>query len=83
MAFAFPVLYLQSGYHGSDPGVLVSRLLTVFTKALELFRKHADKGYHKEAVVRAKEFVKVMTHRQPDIHSRLSQAMADMIALNR
>ena len=41
----------------------------VFTKALELFRKHAKKGYHKEAVVRADEFVKVMSHKQSDIYS--------------
>ena len=82
--FCLPcALFAQSGYHGSDPGILVSCPLTVFTKALELFCKHADIGYHKEAVVRADEFVKVMSHKQPDIRSRLSQAKADMIALNR
>ena len=79
-----PSLYsAQSGYHGSDPGILVSRPMTTFTKALELLRKHAEKGYHKEAVVRADDFVRVMTHKQMDIRSRLSQAMADTIALNR
>ena len=44
--------FAQSGYHESDPGMLVNRRMTTFTKALELLRKHAEKGYHKEAVVR-------------------------------
>ena len=80
MAFAFPA---SSGYRGSDPGILVSRPLTAFTKALELLRRHVDKQYHKDAVIRADEFVKVMTHQQSDIRSQLNQAMADRIASNR
>ena len=56
--FCLPcVLFASSGYHGSDPGVLVSRLLTAFAKALELFRKHAHKGYHKVAVIGSEEFL--------------------------
>ena len=82
--FCLPcVLFASSGYHGSDPGVLVSRPLTAFAKALELFCKHADKGYHKEAVIGSEEFLKVMTNQQPDIRNRLSQAMADRVASNR
>ena len=54
----------------------------MFGKALELLRKHADKGYHKDAVVKSDEFVRVMTHQQPDIRSQLNQAMADKIASN-
>ena len=82
--FCLPcVLFVSVGYHGSGPGVLVSRPLTVFGKALELLRKHADKGYHRDAVVKSDEFVRVMTHQQPDIRSQLNQAMADKIASNR
>ena len=81
--FCLPcILFASSEYHGSDPGVLVSRPLTAFAKALELFRKHADKGYHKEAVIGSEEFLKVMTNQQPDIRNRLSQAMADRVASN-
>ena len=59
--FCLPcTLFAQSGYHGSDPGILVCCPMT-FTKALELLRKHAEKGYHKETVVRADDLVKVMT----------------------
>ena len=50
--FCLPrVLFCSSGYHGSDPGVLVSQPLTAFHKVLELFHKHAEKGYHKDAVI--------------------------------
>ena len=38
---------------------IVSRPLTTFTKALELLHKHANKGYHKEAIVRSEEFLSV------------------------
>ena len=82
--FCLPcVLFASSEYHRSDPGVLVSRPLTTFTKALELLHKHADKGYHKEAIVRSEEFLSVRTHQQPDIRSRLNQAMAEKVASNR
>ena len=57
--------------------------MTTFTKALELLHKHADKGYHKEAIVRSEEFLSVMTYQQPDIRSRLNQAMAEKVASNR
>lgn len=81
--FCLPcVLFATRGYHGSDPGVLVSRPMTTFTKALELLRKHADKVYHKLAVVRAEEFLKVMRNQQPPIHTRLNQAMADRVRAN-
>ena len=76
------VPFASSEYRGSDPGVLVSRPLTTYTKALEMLHKHADKGYHKEAIVRSEEFLSVMTHQQLDIRSQLNQAMADMMASN-
>ena len=82
--FCLPcVLFASVGYHGSGPGVLVSRPLTVLGKTLEFLRKHADKGYHRDAVVKSDEFVRVMTHQLPDIRSQLNQAMADKIASNR
>ena len=73
-------LFAISGYHGSSPGVLVSPLLTAFNKALEVLRKHADKNHHKLAIVRADEFKKTMTNQQP---SRLNQALAERVAINR
>ena len=82
--FCLPcVLFASSGYRGSDPGVLVNRPLTVFTKALEILRKHTEKGYNKQAVVGCEEFMQMMRHEQPDIRSRLSQTLKDRVASNR
>ena len=82
--FCLPcVLFATSVYRGSDRGVLVIRPLTTFGKALESLHKHADKGHHKTAVIRSEEFLKTMTHQQPDIQCRLNQAMASRISLNR
>ncbi len=59
--FCLPcVLFASSGYHGCDPGVLVNRPSITFSKAIEIFRKHADKQHHKAAVVRCEEFLKTM-----------------------
>ena len=82
--FCLPCLiFASSGYRGLDPGVLVRRPLTAFTKALELLRKHADKQHHKDAVIRSDEFLKVTRHQQPDVQSQLNQDMAGRIASNR
>ena len=52
--FCLPcVLFTPAGCRGSNPGVLVSRSFTVFKKALETLRKHADKEHHKSAIVLA------------------------------
>ena len=50
------------------------------TKAItrQLFKSH-----HKTAVIRSEEFLKTMTHHQPDIQCHLNQAMASRISLNR
>lgn len=82
--FCLPcVLFASTGYHGSNPGVLVSRPLTAFVKALELLRRHGDQEHHKVAVVRADEFMKTMTSQQPGIQSRINGALADRISVNR
>lgn len=82
--FCLPcVLFVSCGYRGSDPGVLVSRPLTAFTKALEILRKHTEKGYHKQAVVGSEEFMRVMRQEQPDFRSRLNQTLIDRVASNR
>ena len=76
-------MFARSGHHGSDPGILVRRPLASFAKALEVLSNHTTKEYHKAAVVRADEFMQVMRNEQPDIHSRMSQDLADRIASNR
>ena len=59
------------------------RPLVSFSKALEVLSKHTMKGYHKEAVVRADEFMHVMRIEQPDIRCQMNQAMPDRVASNR
>ena len=77
------VVFASTGYQGSNPGVVVSRSLTAFNKALELLRKHADKEHHKAAVARADKFKKAMTNQQPTIQGRISRALAERVAINR
>ena len=38
----------------------MSQPLVAFHKALELFHKHAEKGYHEDAVIKYDEFLQVM-----------------------
>ena len=62
--FCLPcVLFSRGGNLRSDPGILVQRLLTNFTKALELLNKHTAKSYHKSALMT----VKVMRCHQTSI----------------
>lgn len=45
--FCLPCVLLTSSENcGSDPSVFVNSSLTAFTKALEILRKHTEKGYH-------------------------------------
>ena len=74
--FCLPcVLFALPGYRRSNPGVLVSRPLKVFKKALETLRKHADKDHHQTAIVRANEFKMSMSNQQPNIEQRLSKSL--------
>ena len=79
---AFPVSFASTGYHGSDPGILVQHPLVSFSKALQLLTKHTYKAYHKLAIVRADEFCQVMSNQQSDIWCRMNQAMVDRITSN-
>ena len=82
--FCLPcVLFAPSVYHGSNPGVLVTRPLTNFKKALEMLHKHTDKEHHKVAIVRAEEFEGSMSGQQSDIQQRMSKSLAERILTNR
>ena len=56
------VLFARSTNLRSDPGMLVKNPLPNFQKALEFLNKHAEKSYHKAAVVQMDAFLKVMTN---------------------
>ena len=76
------LLFSTSGYHGSEPGVLVCKPLTNFRKSLETLRKHIGKDHHSSSIVRRDDFLKVMTNQQPAITTVLNRAVADQIAEN-
>ena len=81
--FCFPcVLFAPRDYHGSNPGVLVTRPLTNFKMALEMLHKHTDKMQHKVAIVQAEEFERYMSNQQPDIQQRMSKSLAERISMN-
>ena len=67
----------------SDPGVLVTKSLTNFQKAPEIFSKHEGTEFHKFSILQMDDFIKVMTNQQPSIPASLQQSMAEQIALNR
>ena len=82
--FCLPcILFAPCGYHWSNPGVLVTRPLTNFKKALEMLHNHTDKEHHKVAIVRAEEFERSMSAQQPDIQQRMSKSLAERISTNR
>lgn len=83
--FCLPCVLFSSTtvYHGSKPGILVSKPLTNFKKAIEILRKHTEKDHHKGSVVKSEEFMKVMSNKKPAITSTLNTAIANQITLNR
>ena len=77
------VLFSRSENFRSDPGVLVKSPLTKFKNALEILNKHLDKSYHKTAVVKMDESVKVMMGQQQSLRVQLNESAVQLIASNR
>ena len=77
------VFFHHADIKGQKPGILVSHAFTTCNKALELCHKHANKSHHKDAIVHADDFVKVMTNQQPSISHQLNQTLAERVATNR
>ena len=50
----------------------------IIQQGFRIIRKHVDKEYHK-----ADELKKTMTNQQPSIESKLNQALAEKVAINR
>uniref|UniRef100_A0A1X7V4B7 Uncharacterized protein n=1 Tax=Amphimedon queenslandica TaxID=400682 RepID=A0A1X7V4B7_AMPQE len=64
------------------PGILFSKPLINFKKALEIIRKHIKKDHHQASVVKSDKFMKVMSNQQPAITSILNRAVADQVGVN-
>ena len=68
---------------GADLGVLVTKPLINFRKALEILRVHAERMYHKTAVVSLESFQNVMTNAQQSVAHQLNIASQQQITSNR
>ena len=77
------VLFARSVNWSADPGALVNKPLVNFRRALELLRLHAEKMYHKTAVVSFEAFQKVMTKIQPSIARQINLASQQLVDSNR
>ena len=67
-------------YHGCDPGILVTRPLINFGKALEIFRKHQCKDYHLLAIAKVDAFLSATEGQQQIISSHTNQGIAKTFA---
>lgn len=77
------MLFVTNTSQRADPGVLVRKPVINFRKALELLQLHADKGYHKTAVLSIETFQKVMINAQPSIAHQIDLASQQQIGSNR
>ncbi len=72
------------GQDGGDLGILVSRPMVNFTKALSTtLPKHEQKESHNMAVTRLGDFMAVMDGKRQDVHMSLDTAVAQRVATNR
>ena len=77
------VMFYASKNFRAQAGVLVSYAFTNFKHAIETFKKHEQKDYHKEAVVKMESFMKVMSGQQDSISVQINNAAKELIATNR
>ena len=86
--FCLPcVLFAKQNGFRSAPDLFVRKPLgdidSHFVKALELFKQHNERDYHKQAVISLEEFMKVMSNKQPSIITQLNQQAMRQIKSNR
>ena len=81
--FCVPCMLFGVGRDGVDLGVLVSKPLTNFKKALEELKAHDIRNTHVEAVTRTDHFMKVMQGQREPVHHQINAALADRVAANR
>ena len=77
------VMFYTSKNFRAQAGVLASNALTNFKHAINSLKKHEQKDYHKEAVVKMDAFVKVMRGHQDSISLQINNAAKERVAKNR
>ena len=69
------VLFARAGvYAGVDPGALVTKPFVNFRKATELLSDHAERRYHKAAILSLEAFQGVMSRAQPGMANLMDTA---------
>ena len=63
--------------------VCLSVVFINFKHAIEILKKHEQKDYHKEDVVKMDSFVKVMSGQQDSISVQLNDVAKELVATNR
>lgn len=81
--YCLPCVMFYSKNFRAQAGVLVSYALTHFKHAIDSLKKHEQKDYHKEAVVKMESFMKVMSGQQDSISVQINNAAKELVARNR
>ena len=76
-------MFYRSKNFRAQAGVLVSYALTNFKHATDSLKKHEQKDYHKEAVVKMESFTTVMSGQQDSISVQINNAAKELVAQNR
>ena len=82
--YCLPCVIFGKGQDGIDLGILVSRPMTKFTKAVSTtLPNHQDKESHKNAVTMAAHFLEVMQRKREAVNLTIDQGLAARVATNR
>ena len=73
-------MFYTSKNFRTQAGVLVSYALTDFKHAIDSLKKHEQKEYHKEAVVKMDTFVKVMSGQQDSVSIQINNTAKELVA---
>ena len=76
------VLFATAGYHGCNPGVLVSCPLARTRKSLGLLWRHANKEHYKTPLVKFESFLLTTSSPQQSIEYLISRALAKRVIEN-
>ena len=79
--FCLPCVLFARPQANVDVGVLVSKPLTTFNKATEIFRKHSSQlKYHKNAMIDMHNFMHRMEQQQPSVYELAHTSHALLVA---
>ena len=81
--FCLPCVLFGQSKDNSELGVLVSRPLTNFRKALDEIKDHDTRPTHRVAVTKADDFLRVMRGEQQPVTQQIDTALARRVQENR